>query len=124
MPALTFSPSKLSFTLVVPGDPYTPAAVRAVTAAALLQSDSRQAIVAGANATLSVDGGAPSWLTVPAGSVDGIAFAVAVSSVAIEPGLYSATIRATAGGFSDATCDATFRVDFEGHPMARRTGNG
>jgi hypothetical protein len=128
MPALTFTPSMLSFTLIVPGGPYESAASRAVTAAALLQSDSRAAVVSGANAALTCDTVHPGWLTIageitdPANVLDGVPFVISVSSIGVEPGLYEATIRATAGGFSDATCDVTFRVDFEGHPV-RRVGS-
>lgn len=69
-------------------------------------------------ADLSVDGGRPSWLTIPETCEDQSPFSVIVNGwdATMQPGDYEVTIRATKDTYTDAVCVLTVAVRPLGHP--------
>jgi len=113
MPALSFDNAQLSVTIRTPGGAHSPPVIRTVVGEHRQQA-TRQLTVDGADATLAKVGGA-TWLTIPAGSTDGVAFDVQVDASALSAaGYFTETIRASADGFDAADCVVSLKVLPEG----------
>ena len=113
MAALIASTTSLTITIRTPGGAHSPPVVRAVTGEHR-QKATRQLTVSSADATL-VMVGSSSWLTIPAGSTDGVAFDVEVDAGALSgAGDFTEIIRASAGGFDPVDCIVSLKVLPEG----------